>query len=133
MSNLPLSTILILGFWTVTTVWYLLFLSCLRQCGICCFWALTTVWYLLLLSYYDSVVFVVFELLRQCGICCFWTILTVCCLLFLSCYDSVVFVVFELSRHFVVFQFIISERPHHRRIIYVDIYSFRSTWYFFRF
>jgi hypothetical protein len=101
--------IFICCFWTVTTVWYLLFLSCsdsvvfvvfelLRQCGICCFWAVTTVWYLLFLSCYDCVVFVVFELLRQCGICCFWAVTTVWYLLFLNCYDSVVFVVFELLR-----------------------------------
>jgi hypothetical protein len=69
-------------------------------------WAVTTVWYLLILSCYDSVLFVVFEVLRQCGICCFWVVTTVWYLLFLRCYDSVVFV---------VFQFIISERPHHRR------------------
>ena len=123
VSILPLSTIFQLNFWTVPTVWSLLFLNCSNSvvflnCSdtgnfltvptVWYFWTVPTVWNLLFLNCSDSVVFLncfdtgifltvptVWYFLTVPTVWYFWTVPTV---VFLNCSDSVVFVVFELFR-----------------------------------
>ena len=73
VSILPLSTILIFGFGTVVTVWYIWLWNCC-----------------------DSVVYLVLELLRQCGIFGFGTVVTVWYIWFWNCCDSGIYLVLEL-------------------------------------
>ena len=98
VSILPLSTILIFGFGTVVTVWYIWFCNCcdsvvylvlemLWQWGIFGFGTVMIVWYLLLWNCCDSVVYLVLELLWQWGIFCFGTVATVGYILFCNCCD----------------------------------------------